>query len=163
MVENERIKQLRKGELGLTLEEFGNRIGLQKSAISKIERGENGVTDQTRLSICREFRVSETWLRTGEGEMFAPQSREEEIEAAVQRLLSGQRPDFKRRLVTVLSALNEDQWEVLEEKLLEIAGDRAGPEIKARQEAEAYYQDLLTEKEPAEKSSALPDTSEPTA
>lgn len=66
---NERIKLLRK-QLGLTLEEFGARIGMGKSAVSKIEKGLNGTTDQTIRSICREFEVNEAWLRTGEGEMF---------------------------------------------------------------------------------------------
>ena len=159
---NNRIKEVRK-RAGLNQDQFGKNIGITKSSVSTIESGKSNPSEQTILLICREFHVSEEWLRTGRGDMFVPQSREEEIEAAVQRLLSGQRPDFKRRLVTVLSALNEDQWEVLEEKLLEIVGERAGPELKARQEAEAYYQDLLTEKEPAEKLSALPDTSEPTA
>lgn len=66
---NERIKQIRK-QLGLTLEEFGSRIGMGKSAVSKIEKGLNGTTDQTIRSICREFEVNEAWLRTGEGDMF---------------------------------------------------------------------------------------------
>lgn len=70
---NERIKQLRK-TLGLTLDKFGEKIGVGKSAISKIERGENGVSDQMLKSICREFNVREEWLRTGEGEMFVPAS-----------------------------------------------------------------------------------------
>lgn len=69
MLENERVKEIRKAK-GMTLEQFGSMIGIQKSAISKIERGENAVSDQTRLSICRAFNVNETWLRTGEGEMF---------------------------------------------------------------------------------------------
>lgn len=66
---NERIKELRKA-LGLTLEEFGSRIGMGKSSVSKIEKGLNGTTDQTIRSICREFNVNETWLRTGDGDMF---------------------------------------------------------------------------------------------
>lgn len=66
---NERIKQLRK-ELGLTLDKFGEKIGVGKSAISKIERGENGVSEQMLKSICREFNVREEWLRTGELPMF---------------------------------------------------------------------------------------------
>ena len=68
---NERIKELRKA-LGLTLEEFGAKIGMGKSSVSKIEKGLNGTTDQTIRSICREFKVSEDWLRTGEGDMFDP-------------------------------------------------------------------------------------------
>ena len=75
---NERIKELRK-HLGLTLEEFGKRLGVTRSAIGHLERGERTLTDQMFLSICREFNVNENWLRTGDGEMF---SLEEDEEAA---------------------------------------------------------------------------------
>lgn len=66
---NERIKELR-NQLGLTLEEFGSRIGMSKSGLSKIERNVSGISDQTIRSICREFEVNEEWLRTGDGDMF---------------------------------------------------------------------------------------------
>ncbi len=66
---NSRIKQLRK-RLNLTLEEFGSRIGITSSGLSKIERGLSGASDQTILSISREFNVNEEWLRTGNGDMF---------------------------------------------------------------------------------------------
>ena len=66
---NERIRELRK-ELRLTLDKFGERIGLKKSALSLIENGKNGVTDQVFKAICREFNVNDEWLRTGEGDMF---------------------------------------------------------------------------------------------
>lgn len=66
---NERIKQIRKA-LGLSGEKFGERIGLKRSAISLIETGKTGITDQNILAICREYGVNENWLRTGEGEMF---------------------------------------------------------------------------------------------
>lgn len=68
MTENERIRILRKAK-GLTLEKFGERLGVGKTAISKIESGDRGVTDQMRRSICREFGVREEWLRDGTGEM----------------------------------------------------------------------------------------------
>lgn len=66
---NERIKEVRQ-YFKLTLEEFGRRIGMSKSGLSKVERGENGTTDQTITSICREFGVNEDWLRTGIGSML---------------------------------------------------------------------------------------------
>ena len=69
MTIGERIKILRK-EKCLSMEDFGAIIGMGKSAVSRIENGVNGITDQTIRSICREFGVSEQWLRTGEGEMF---------------------------------------------------------------------------------------------
>lgn len=66
---NERIKEVRQ-YFKLTLEEFGRRIGMTKSGLSKVERGENGTTEQTITSICREFNVNEEWLRTGTGTML---------------------------------------------------------------------------------------------
>lgn len=74
MTIGERIKVLRK-EKNLSMEDFGAVIGMGKSAVSRIENGVNGTTDQTIRSICREFGVNEHWLRTGEGEMFE-QTRE---------------------------------------------------------------------------------------
>lgn len=66
---NKRIRILRKN-MGLTLDEFGNRIGLKKSTLSLIENEKTNVTEQTIKSICREFNVNENWLRKGDGDMF---------------------------------------------------------------------------------------------
>ena len=66
---NERIKQLRK-TLGLSGEKFGEPLGVKRSAISDIERGRNNLSAQMLKSICREFNVSEEWLRNGTGDMF---------------------------------------------------------------------------------------------
>ena len=87
---NERIKELRK-KLGLTLEKFGDRLGVGKTAINKLEKGENNVTDQMFKSICREFNVNEKWLRTGEGEMF--QIPDDEDAALISEVLEN--PDDK--------------------------------------------------------------------
>lgn len=71
---NARIKELRTA-LHLTLEGFGDRIGVTRAAVSKWENGDRGIADSMVVSICREFGVNERWLRTGEGEMFE-QTRE---------------------------------------------------------------------------------------
>lgn len=83
MNENERIKQVRKS-YSLTLEAFGERVGVTRAAISKIENGSRNVTDQMRRSVCREFGVNEEWLLTGEGEMFT-NTLSHELDAAVSR------------------------------------------------------------------------------
>lgn len=64
---NDRVKVLRK-ELGLTLEKFGQHLGVGKTAINKIEKGENNVTEQMTKAICREFNVDYFWLTEGIGE-----------------------------------------------------------------------------------------------
>lgn len=65
---NDRISKVRK-TLGLTQQEFAERIGMKRNSIAAIEIGHN-TSDRTIIAICREFNVEETWLRTGEGEMF---------------------------------------------------------------------------------------------
>ena len=69
MNSGERIKLLRK-ELHLSLEKFGNQLGVTKTAISNLERGERNLTEQMAKSICREFNVSYAWLKEGLGDMF---------------------------------------------------------------------------------------------
>lgn len=80
---NERVKELRKF-LNLTMEKFGERLGVKKTTISRIESGVNGLTEQMLLAICREFGVNEEWLRTGTGEMFIT-TRSEYIEKISRR------------------------------------------------------------------------------
>ena len=75
---NERIKMVRKRK-GLTLEKFGSKLGISAAACSAIEVGKNSPSEQTLISICREFNVSEHWLRTGEGEMYNAVDEDEEI------------------------------------------------------------------------------------
>lgn len=69
MTQGERVKEIRK-TLGLTLDRFGEKVGVKKQTVSRIENGVNNVTDQMALSICREYNVNYDYLVNGEGEMF---------------------------------------------------------------------------------------------
>ena len=74
----ERIRAVRKSDrVHMTLDEFGDKIGVKKTAVSRIENGVNNLTDTMKLAICREFGVNQEWLETGEGEMFAPDPQDE--------------------------------------------------------------------------------------
>ena len=68
MTQGERVKAIRK-ELNMTLEQFGEKLGVTKTAISYVENNKRNLTKQMLLSICREFGVNEIWLRTGEGDI----------------------------------------------------------------------------------------------
>lgn len=112
MTIGERVKTLRK-ELGLTLEKFANPIGIHRGSLSAIENDKSGVSDRTLLAICREYGVSEEWLRDGEGEMFAPVTRNEKIARFAGELMKDETPDFRRQLVEILADLNDEQWDAL--------------------------------------------------
>ncbi|MBD5169356.1 MAG: helix-turn-helix transcriptional regulator [Oscillibacter sp.] len=119
----ERIKKLRKA-LDLTQQEFCERIGVKRNTIAKYETNRGEPIDAVISLICREFNVSESWLRTGEGEMFVQRSEDDELAAAVERLITGESAEFKRRLINALSTLKDEHWVILEEKLKEIVGTR---------------------------------------
>lgn len=76
---NDRIKQIRL-ELGLSQEEFGRRLGVGRGAITNIELNKVEPKSLFVDLICREFNVSENWLRTGQGEMFIQISPDEELD-----------------------------------------------------------------------------------
>lgn len=117
---NERIKAIRKHQLvNLSQEAFGQRIGITKAAISKIESGNANPSEQTLLSICREFNINEEWLRTGNGEMFNPMSEDEELDLYVGRI-SGGTDEFKKSLIKTLCKLSEDEWDVLKKIISEM-------------------------------------------
>ena len=69
MTQGERVRSVRK-ELNLTLEKFGEKLGVSKGAISAIEIGTRNLTEQMTKSICREYNVNYDYLVNGEGEMF---------------------------------------------------------------------------------------------
>ena len=113
MTQGERIRDLRTS-LGLSLEAFGEKLGVTRAAMSNIERGQRNLTDQMAKSICREFNVSERWLRTGEGEMFLELSRADEIAAYVGRVLKDESAFYQQKLLHILTKLSPEQLTILE-------------------------------------------------
>ena len=118
---NERIKELRKA-LGLTQQDFADKIGIKRNSYANYETGRNTPLDAIIVSICREFSVNETWLRTGEGEMFQPLSRDEELAQFFGKLSFGS-DDFKHRLISVLSRLDESEWGSLEKMATDLVDE----------------------------------------
>lgn len=100
MNENERIKEIRK-TLKMTMERFGERLGVTKTAISNIEKSNRNVTEQMRKAICREFNVNKDWLQTGNGEMFVQLSQDDETTHIVQDMLGSSAGSFYNIILEV--------------------------------------------------------------
>lgn len=96
--------------------EFGAVIGVSGAAVSRWEAGDRSVPDSAILSICRCFNVNETWLRTGDGQMYADRDRAREMEELVQSLMADSPESFRSALITTLLRFRPDgpEWEVLE-------------------------------------------------
>lgn len=107
----DRVKLLRE-TLGMSQEDFGNKLSLQRSAISLMERKQRNVTDRTVRDICREFNVDYIWLTTGKGEMFV--GEEVEFERLVDRVMDSE-DEFVRSFFKTFASLSAEQWELLKE------------------------------------------------
>ena len=118
---NERMKQLRK-ELGLTQQQFADRIGTSRANIGKYEVSANIPSSAVISLICREFNVNEEWLREGSGDMFRSNDRYSDIARLTSQLLNEESDSFKNRFISMLARLNSDEWEFLEKCALELCG-----------------------------------------
>lgn len=119
MTQGERVKRLRTA-LNLTLEKFGERVGVGKAAISKLEKNENRLSDQMIKAICREFNVNYDWLVYGDGEMFSelPKTILDELCRAYDL------DDIDRKLIQEYIKMNKQSRQVLKDYIMRILGEK---------------------------------------
>ncbi len=103
-----RVREIRRS-LKMTQEEFGSKIGIKKNSLSQIESGKNSLTQQNIVAICKVFNVNESWLRTGDGEMFIELSADDELQQLINDSLRDESGEFKRRLATAIMKLTPEQ------------------------------------------------------
>lgn len=113
MTIGERVKELRK-QVNLTQQAFADRLNLKRNTVGSYEVNVVEPSDRTISDICREFNVNETWLRTGEGEMFNQVTRSEKITSFLTEITEDEGDDFKRRFVEMLAELEPEDWKLLE-------------------------------------------------
>ena len=109
----ERMKELRKA-LKMTQQELADTLHIKRTNIGNYESGVSSPTDSVIALICREFGVSEDWLRNGNGDMFIPMTRDEEIASFIGSVQADVDDTFKKRLISVLAKLDENEWDLLE-------------------------------------------------
>lgn len=113
---SERIAFIQKNSK-LNQTEFAGRISISQQYLSQICNGKKTPSDRTITDICREFGCDEVWLRTGEGEPFRQETRQELIMRFAVQTVKGTN-EFRKALVATLADLDDAEWDGLE-KLLE--------------------------------------------
>ena len=148
----QRIKRLRK-EFGLTQQQFADKLGIKRTTIGNYELGRNEPVDSVISLICDRCHVNETWLRTGNGDMFEQVSRDDELLRLIDESMTEESGEFKRRLALAIMKLNADQIKACREWILDnfdIIGadsrkneiDRKVEEYRAELEAQAAFSKL---------------------
>ena len=115
MIQGERVKEIRKA-LCLTLEKFGEKLGVGKTAISNIENGNRNLTEQMTKSICREFSVDYIWLTTGQGEMFI--DSDDDFIEKIDRIMAGE-DDARKNLFKFMLELSDGDIAALNKIMLQ--------------------------------------------
>lgn len=111
---NERLIELRKA-LKLSQAKFADKIGVSVTFINLVENGNRNLSVRTIDDICDEFNVNKEWLVNGKGEMYQIRPENQIITQFVNEVMDSKSDDFKKRLISALSQLDEDEWKVLED------------------------------------------------
>lgn len=116
MTVNERVKEIRKAEK-LTMESFGKKLGVGRTAISNIENSKRNVTDQMVKSICREFGYREEWLRDGIEPRKPEKLEEDELAEYIEDLLSTESPTYTliKSILSVYCKLDDKSRQIFDE------------------------------------------------
>lgn len=118
----DRIKKIRK-ELDLTQQGFAEKIGTTANVLTNYETGRRNPSASVINNICKTFDVNETWLRTGEGEMFVQRTRNQVITDFLGDLII-EDATFKKRLIEALAELDERDWESLEKLACKLTNNK---------------------------------------
>lgn len=117
----ERIKSVR-NMLNLTQQAFSERLGLKRNTIGSYEINAGVPSDRTISDICREFGVNEIWLRTGEGEPFQEETRQEQIMRFAAQTVKGS-DEFRKAFVSMLAKMDAVDWGNLEKLFDNLANE----------------------------------------
>ena len=119
---NKRIRLIRE-HFKLNQTDFGKTIGLKQSSVASYETGVREPTESVIMVICDKFKVSEIWLRTGEGEMFQKPSDDEEFDRICTEIqLSGD--EFIKSIIRAYWKLPENKKAVVRELIDSISDNK---------------------------------------
>ena len=110
----ERLKALRDDQ-GLKRKEFAEKIGISVFSIESYESGRREISERTIDDICRAIpNLNKDWLMTGNGKMYVPITRNQQIYEYANKVVSLPDDNFKKKFLLLLSNLSESDWERFE-------------------------------------------------
>lgn len=111
----QRIRLVRE-ESGDSQTRFAEKIQISRSAVSKIESGENTPSSQTIALICKEYKINRLWLLEEKGEQ---KSDDSDAQAIVDSVITGDN-EFAKKILVKFARLSEEHWKQLQEILTEL-------------------------------------------
>ena len=106
---------------GLTKTKFAYQLNVSAAYISQMCSGARFPSDRTIADICREFNVSEAWLRDGAGDMEVKRTMNQELALMVNELMTESDESYRKRFVAALLELPPEFWPELKRFLEKLA------------------------------------------
>lgn len=111
----DRVKAIR-ADVGLTQNDFAKSLGMTRDSYVNFEydriKNQNAI-NPTIKAVCQKYKINENWLRTGEGEMYIAETREDEIQDIVAKILVSEDSDFRLNLTRILYQTSNEDMETL--------------------------------------------------
>ena len=111
-----RVRFIRKDN-HMTQKTFSEVLGVTEAIVLNIElnRLKHPESQEPIYRLISEkFNVNLEWLKTGEGEIYKELSRDDRIVNFVEKVMGEEDDSFKKRFIAVLSAFDDDEWQLLE-------------------------------------------------
>lgn len=120
IIVKDRIKQVRislkdKNGEKMTQAALADELGLSKATVTAFETGNRIPSESIIKLISEKFGVNETWLLTGEGEMFAISTKEQEIARITAQLFREGDDSFRTKLISLIARMSDEQIEQCKE------------------------------------------------
>lgn len=100
-------------KLGIKKTAFAECIGISQAFVSQLCAGVRDPSERTIADICAKYHVSEQWLRTGEGDMFPPMTRSQEIASFVSNVMAGSPDSDQSVVLSFLLKWTVEDWEAV--------------------------------------------------
>lgn len=94
--------------------------------VAQVETEKEKFSDRSIRDICREFHVNEAWLRSGEGDMYIPETKNQQIASFMNSVMEEVDESIRKKLILALSRLDDSDWAVLEKIATEMVKEKEG-------------------------------------
>ena len=110
----------------MTQDDFDRKIKLSKNFVWMLEKGERAPSDRTISDICREFNISEEWLKTGKGDKHIIRLQEALI---ISELIDSPAYDLVKSILKIYKGLDAKSKKVLDKFFIDLADELSDSNI----------------------------------
>lgn len=79
--------------------------------------GRSTPSDSAISLICKTFNVNISWLKSGEGKMFSPQSREDALIDRLNEIMANEDARLQKAVLNALLNMDNEGWHIMDKFL----------------------------------------------